>query len=47
MIDTSKIESPMLACLKDERERQPPGMVTPFAAEEAVGKMIAIQLKEK
>lgn len=36
----------MYECLKQEQEN-PTGSVTPFAAEEALGKIIAFQLKEK
>ncbi|MDI0275102.1 MULTISPECIES: HEAT repeat domain-containing protein [Bacillus] len=45
-IDPSKIEKNMYECLKQEQEN-PTGSVTPFAAEEALGKIIAFQLKEK
>lgn len=36
----------MYECLKQEQEN-PTGSVTPFAAEEALGKIIAFQLKDK
>lgn len=45
-IDPSKIEKNMYECLKQEQEN-PTGSVTPFAAEEALGKIIAFQLKDK
>ncbi|MEH7202021.1 HEAT repeat domain-containing protein [Bacillus safensis] len=45
-IDPSKIEKNMYECLKQEQEN-PSGNVAPFAAEEALGKIIAFQLKEK
>ncbi|MEC2309083.1 HEAT repeat domain-containing protein [Bacillus atrophaeus] len=45
-IDPSRIEPKMYECLKHEQEH-PSGIVAPFAAEEALGKMIAFQLKDK
>lgn len=45
-IDPSYIEPKMYECLKREHEH-PSGMVAPFAAEEALGKLIAFQLKDK
>lgn len=45
-IDPSKIEKNMYECLKQEQEN-PSGNVAPFAAEEALGKIIAFQLKDK
>ncbi|KKB75502.1 MULTISPECIES: HEAT repeat domain-containing protein [Bacillus] len=45
-IEPSKIERKMYECLKHEQEN-PSGLVAPFAAEEALGKIIASQLKEK
>ncbi len=46
LIDPTKIEPLMLKCLKEELDK-PSGMVSPFAAEEAIGKIIAMQLKDQ
>ncbi|MEI2631200.1 MULTISPECIES: HEAT repeat domain-containing protein [Bacillus] len=45
-IDPACIEPKMYECLKHEHEH-PSGIVAPFAAEEALGKLIAFQLKDK
>ncbi|MDA1477982.1 HEAT repeat domain-containing protein [Bacillus changyiensis] len=45
-IEPSKIDRHMYACLKDVQENSSE-MVAPFAAEEAIGKIIAMQLKNK
>ncbi|PAF14318.1 sporulation killing factor biosynthesis and export [Niallia circulans] len=44
-LDPSRLNQDMIACLKAEQE-QPTNAVTPFAAEEAISKVIAWQLKE-
>ncbi len=44
-LDPSLLDPDMIGCLKAEQE-QPTNEVTPFAAAEAVGKVIAWQLKE-
>lgn len=45
-INPSLIDQRMYECLKNEQEH-PSGVVAPVAAEEALGKIIAFQLKEK
>lgn len=44
-LDPSLLDQDMIVCLKTEQE-QPTNAVTPFAAAEAIGKVIAWQLKE-